>query len=263
MPSVADLLRQNATTTRTTGGQELAPFQAQTTALAAQTELVAPAAGHDQAGSTTPSDVPPTPADATDVARRIAVNRAAALARRLARLTPGPWTPVFAAPAAEAAAPAADAAAPAAEAAEVPPSIDEPEQVAAQTAIAPPQQSGEQRGENNTCLICRDELGTQEVQALECMHVYHKSCVNEFMRVTGKSFRQACPFRCDGARITNISIASDSDGEGAQTPAAVPSNAEGAQALATAPANQTEPARTNQPEIPAPRELVELAMQQM
>ena len=37
---------------------------------------------------------------------------------------------------------------------------------------------------------------TRPQQALECMHTYHKDCLQEYMSVTGKPFRYACPQKC-------------------------------------------------------------------
>ena len=46
------------------------------------------------------------------------------------------------------------------------------------------------------CVICKSPLKGAEVQALECMHVFHRECVDEYMRVGGQSFRYACPYKC-------------------------------------------------------------------
>ena len=47
------------------------------------------------------------------------------------------------------------------------------------------------------CIICKSPMkGGEEVQALECMHVFHRECVDEYMRVGGQSFRYACPYKC-------------------------------------------------------------------
>ena len=50
--------------------------------------------------------------------------------------------------------------------------------------------------DNRECIICKSPLKEGEVQALECMHVFHRECVEEYMRVGGQSFRYACPYKC-------------------------------------------------------------------
>ena len=50
--------------------------------------------------------------------------------------------------------------------------------------------------DNRECVICKSPLKGGEVQALECMHVFHRECVEEYMRVGGQSFRYACPYKC-------------------------------------------------------------------
>jgi len=54
--------------------------------------------------------------------------------------------------------------------------------------------------EQNICLICQAGMSPTDtenpVQAMECMHVYHASCVREYMDVSGLQFRQACPLKC-------------------------------------------------------------------
>ena len=53
------------------------------------------------------------------------------------------------------------------------------------------------RNESQTCVFCHENLGDgANVQAMECMHVYHKACVQEYMSATGCSFRMACPLKC-------------------------------------------------------------------
>ena len=56
---------------------------------------------------------------------------------------------------------------------------------------------------HDPCVICSQPLSTALVQAMECMHVFHKECLGEHMRVTLKAFRFACPFKCfsDGSMI--------------------------------------------------------------
>ncbi len=56
-----------------------------------------------------------------------------------------------------------------------------------------PQEQGRQR---NVCVICQDTLGTEDVTALACAHVFHSECLAKFMDVTGKSMEEACPYRC-------------------------------------------------------------------
>ena len=53
------------------------------------------------------------------------------------------------------------------------------------------------------CIICLQPLSTAPVQAMECMHVFHKECLEEHMRHTFTAFRFACPFKCfsDGNMI--------------------------------------------------------------
>ena len=46
-------------------------------------------------------------------------------------------------------------------------------------------------------MICREELNNeQEVQALECMHVFHKECIMNYSEISGQEWRRACPMHC-------------------------------------------------------------------
>ena len=46
-------------------------------------------------------------------------------------------------------------------------------------------------------MICRDELNNeQEVQALECMHVFHKECIMSYSEISGQEWHRACPMKC-------------------------------------------------------------------
>ena len=46
-------------------------------------------------------------------------------------------------------------------------------------------------------MICREELNNeQEVQALECMHVFHKECIMSYSEISGQEWHRACPMKC-------------------------------------------------------------------
>ena len=58
-----------------------------------------------------------------------------------------------------------------------------------------------------TCVICQHPLlmPGEEQQALECMHVFHKKCIEEYIDTMGKPARLCCPFKCfKDLHITNI-----------------------------------------------------------
>jgi hypothetical protein len=49
------------------------------------------------------------------------------------------------------------------------------------------------------CCICKEPLiddQGKERMAMECMHVFHKNCIQEYMQISGLSFWYACPFKC-------------------------------------------------------------------
>ena len=60
-----------------------------------------------------------------------------------------------------------------------------------QTAAAP-----EPPLDDRECVICKSTLSNGAVQAMECMHVFHRECVQDYMRVGGQPFRYACPYKC-------------------------------------------------------------------
>jgi hypothetical protein len=47
----------------------------------------------------------------------------------------------------------------------------------------------------NKCVICLEELQVMAVQALPCMHCFHKVCLDDWQRCTGKPFNH-CPLKC-------------------------------------------------------------------
>ena len=109
--------------------------------------------------------------NAREIIRR---NREAALARRAARqAAPEPRVPVVAS---------------VPEAAEQQ-RVAQPLQAAPEPLQAEPLQP--------MCMICHSALSEMPQQAMECMHVFHKCCIDTYMETTGKSFHEACPFKCN------------------------------------------------------------------
>ena len=43
---------------------------------------------------------------------------------------------------------------------------------------------------------CRADATYKRVQALECMHVFHKKCIMNYSQVSGQEWRRACPMHC-------------------------------------------------------------------
>ena len=132
-----------------------------------------------------PGDVAPADEEAARLAARIRQNREQALQRRLRRQAEQQQDTATRA--------GADGGAAAAEAQPVVVS-----QAAAETQAGVVSQAQAVRENMRTCVICHEDLGddANNVQALECMHVYHKACVREYMSATGCSFRMACPLKC-------------------------------------------------------------------
>ena len=48
------------------------------------------------------------------------------------------------------------------------------------------------------CVICQHPLmmDGEEQQALECMHVFHKQCITDYIETIGKAPKYCCPFKC-------------------------------------------------------------------
>ncbi len=57
-----------------------------------------------------------------------------------------------------------------------------------------PAQATEEEGQE--CSICKQDLRSKTRQAMECMHVFHSDCIQEYMEISGRPFRYACPFKC-------------------------------------------------------------------
>jgi hypothetical protein len=85
------------------------------------------------------------------------------------------------------------------------------------------------------CVICHQEIGPPEGrQRMLCTHTFHKVCINEYIAVTGKSFRHACPFKCFHDELAG-GITVDDDEQGAEiAPPPQPDDTEGLLALARA-----------------------------
>ena len=71
----------------------------------------------------------------------------------------------------------------------------EPGQSADEPANAPANAAAS--GEAEACPICDNELlESEETQRLTCGHATHTECVSNYMRVTGKTMAESCPYRC-------------------------------------------------------------------
>ena len=48
------------------------------------------------------------------------------------------------------------------------------------------------------CMICHNQMfeGEQELTALQCGHMVHTNCVQEYMQVSRKPIHECCPYRC-------------------------------------------------------------------
>jgi hypothetical protein len=91
----------------------------------------------------------------------------------------------------------------------------------------------------NTCCICKEAyVQGKERQAMECMHVFHQDCIQEYMRISGLSFRYACPFQCFHEEIRVAQALQDAEDEEADP----------------------EPARATAISVPAPDELLQAAI---
>ena len=76
--------------------------------------------------------------------------------------------------------------------------------------------------DNRECVICKSPLKQGEVQALECMHVFHRECVEEYMSVGGQSFRYACPYKCFHSELAaqpeaETVVVADDEGQASHT----------------------------------------------
>ena len=86
------------------------------------------------------------------------------------------------------------------------PQQDHPAEVenppAAENDVAPPAANTDEganvSGGPGACVICQHPLllPGEEQQALECMHVFHKKCITEYIDTIGKPARFCCPFKC-------------------------------------------------------------------
>ena len=66
------------------------------------------------------------------------------------------------------------------------------------------------------CTICISPLAGDAVLALECGHVFHESCLDEYAKHKGEAKRYCCAFKCDPDRlratyVIDMSAESDSD----------------------------------------------------
>jgi hypothetical protein len=50
-------------------------------------------------------------------------------------------------------------------------------------------------GNMNKCIICLEDLQIMQVQALPCMHCFHKICLEDWQRCTAKPAHH-CPMKC-------------------------------------------------------------------
>ena len=74
--------------------------------------------------------------------------------------------------------------------------------VAAAAGAAPFVGGGGGGNDDILCIICNQPLREGGVvQAMPCMHVYHKGCIDTYMQVAGLTFELACPLRCRVAPV--------------------------------------------------------------
>jgi hypothetical protein len=57
------------------------------------------------------------------------------------------------------------------------------------------QQATAQSSDIHKCVICLEDLQVMAIQALPCMHCFHKVCLDDWQRCTGKPFHH-CPLKC-------------------------------------------------------------------
>ena len=74
----------------------------------------------------------------------------------------------------------------------------EPQQAAPVAAAA---LNDEQQQQPGVCTFCLQALNDgSELEALPCGHVFHCSCLAEFVQVTGKRKEESCPLKCHQSR---------------------------------------------------------------
>lgn len=74
-----------------------------------------------------------------------------------------------------------------------------------------PNDDGEGEGEandNNVCVICMQEFGDLELKTLQCGHVLHQVCHDDWRRVANVTF-DACPNKCHLSNMVNRAPADD------------------------------------------------------
>ena len=94
-------------------------------------------------------------------------------------------------------------------------------------SVPPPKQDAP------SCLFCLQPLKDNgETEALLCGHVYHTYCLNQYMQVTGKPLREACPMKCHGSTVVP---ADDEDEEADDEVEEAPADNEGEEAAHAIP----------------------------
>ena len=128
----------------------------------------------------------------------------------------------------------------------VTPPVTAPDQEATPTdvpVVAPDQEPTCTLIDNETleCIICKDLLmNSEERTALECMHVFHTNCIDEFRNSSGLPLRYCCPYKCFRAELEAVSIVEDGAAD-----AVLPAPAPGVQAV-PAPSDLLDAARALQ-----------------
>ena len=90
------------------------------------------------------------------------------------------------------------------------PNEGEQQQQQQQQPVAPQpgtQQAQPELAAEQTRAFCRSDLGSDGLEALLCGHVFHTSCIEDYMSATGKSRQQACPYKC--AQSDEFAVAED------------------------------------------------------
>ena len=73
------------------------------------------------------------------------------------------------------------------------------------------------------CTICKELLmNSTERTALECMHVFHKTCIDEYRNSSGLSLRYCCPYKCFRAEHEAVHIVGDDGAADAVVPDPAP-----------------------------------------
>ncbi len=97
------------------------------------------------------------------------------------------------------------------------PSAPEAERQPQQPQQATPQ--AQSAKDTNMCVICQEVLGSEELTALACAHVFHSVCLEKFMVATGRTMEEACPYRCAQSLGATAVELHDDDGADGRTEA--------------------------------------------